>query len=196
MVARRENAGVHEKFAEERYLLRHLDITLDAQGKPMEPQLFMDLSAAKGFASPSPMFSPDGHWLAYAAVQSGLPPSVCGSVPRTWREVANLDERRFGATLVEERARIVLCKQHDVNGGAVQRGEERFSTGTPQLLTQDHIEMRAPYTSYDAAPDGQHFVAFQFPGSRPAVSPEPTVVLNWLDDVRRQVASGQSGAAR
>jgi serine/threonine protein kinase len=58
------------------------------------------------------------------------------------------------------------------------------------------IQLRSPYTSYDAAPDGQHFAAFQFPDDRPVASPEPTVVLNWLDEVRRQVASGQSGASK
>jgi hypothetical protein len=54
--------------------------------------------------------------------------------------------------------------------------------------------MRAPYTSYDVAPDGQHFVAFQFPGSRSAVSLEATVAINWLEEVRRLVVSGQSSS--
>ena len=171
-------------------------ITLDAQGKPMEPQLFMDLSAAKGFASPSPMFSPDGHWLAYAAVQSGLPQvfvvpfpgpggkwqiSTSGGLEPHWS--------KSGHELFYANSTMLMVVPYSVEKNV-------FQAGTPQLLTQDHIEMRAPYTSYDAAPDGQHFVAFQFPGGRPAVSPEPTVVLNWLDDVRRQVASGQSGAAK
>jgi hypothetical protein len=37
---------------------------------------------------------------------------------------------------------------------------------------------------------------FQFPGGRQTASFEPTVVLNWLDEVRRLVAAGQSGAAK
>jgi eukaryotic-like serine/threonine-protein kinase len=71
-----------------------------------------------------------------------------------------------------------------------------FHAGTPQEIPQGKIEMRVPYTSYDVAPDGQHFVAFQFPGGRAAASPEPTVVINWLDEVRRLVASGQSSSSK
>jgi len=56
--------------------------------------------------------------------------------------------------------------------------------------------MRAPYTSYDVAPDGQHFAVFQFPGGSRNGSAEPTVVVNWLEEVRRQVASGQSRAPK
>jgi hypothetical protein len=41
-------------------------------------------------------------------------------------------------------------------------------------------------------PDGQHFVMFQFAGSRANAVSEPTVVLNWLEKVRQLVAAGQS----
>jgi hypothetical protein len=74
--------------------------------------------------------------------------------------------------------------------------QNSFEAGTPEELGHFRIQMRLPYTSYDSAPDGQHFVAFQFPDDRPLASPEPTVVLHWLDEVRRQVASGQAGAAK
>jgi hypothetical protein len=51
--------------------------------------------------------------------------------------------------------------------------------------------MRAPYTSFDTTPDGQHFVAFQFEGGKTTTHPDPTVVLNWLTAVRRQLSSAQ-----
>jgi len=53
--------------------------------------------------------------------------------------------------------------------------------------------LRAPFTSYDVAPDGQHFVIFEFPAGQGASVAEPTVVLNWLDDARQLVAAGQTG---
>jgi len=56
--------------------------------------------------------------------------------------------------------------------------------------------MRAPFTSYDVTPDGQHFVVFQYAGGRAEPSSVPTVVLNWMDEVRRQVTAGQSDAGK
>jgi hypothetical protein len=37
---------------------------------------------------------------------------------------------------------------------------------------------------------------FQFAGGRAASSSAPTVVLNWLDEVRRQVSAAQSDAPK
>jgi hypothetical protein len=54
--------------------------------------------------------------------------------------------------------------------------------------------MRFPYSAFDVAADGQHIVAFQFEGGKKRFRTEPTVVLNWLDEVRRQVASDQTAA--
>ena len=69
-----------------------------------------------------------------------------------------------------------------------------FQAGNPEPLVRDRLEMREPFTSYDVAPDGQHFVIFEFPAGQGSSAAEPTVVLNWLDDARQLVAAGQSGA--
>jgi hypothetical protein len=50
--------------------------------------------------------------------------------------------------------------------------------------------------SYDVMPDGRHFVMFQFAGGRAASTSQPTVALNWLDQVRQLVAAGQSDASK
>jgi serine/threonine protein kinase len=171
-------------------------IKLDEQGKPQEPRLFLDLSGEKGFVSRGPMFSADGDWLAYASVESGRPEifvvpfrgsggkwqiSTSGGVEPHWSKT--------GHELFYVRGAKLMAVPYTVD-------KNSFQAGTPQELGQYRMQMRAPYTSYDIAPDGQHFVAFRFPDDRPPASPEPTVVLNWLDEVRRQVASGQSRIAR
>jgi hypothetical protein len=71
-----------------------------------------------------------------------------------------------------------------------------FQAGKPQTVFANRLELRAPFASYDVAPDGQHFVIFEFPGGTLAATSEPTVVLNWLDEARRQVAAGQSATAK
>jgi hypothetical protein len=71
-----------------------------------------------------------------------------------------------------------------------------FQPGNPQEVFTDRFEPRAPFMSYDVMPDGQHFVMFQFAGGRAAPTSEPTVALNWLDQVRQLVAAGQSNASK
>jgi hypothetical protein len=68
-----------------------------------------------------------------------------------------------------------------------------FQAGKPQTLFADRLEMRAPFSSYDVSPDGQHFVIFQFPGAHTVEVSEPTVVLNWLDQPRQLVPDAQTG---
>jgi serine/threonine protein kinase len=170
-------------------------ITLDEHGKPQKPRSFLDLSGERGFVSRGPMFSPDGRWIAYASVESGRAEvfvvpfpgpggkwqiSTDGGVEPHWSKTAH--------ELFYVRGSTLMAVPYTVD-------KNSFQAGTPQELGP-HIQMRLPYSSYDIAPDGQHFVAFQFPDDQTVASPEPTVVLNWLDEVRRQVASGQSGPAK
>jgi hypothetical protein len=71
-----------------------------------------------------------------------------------------------------------------------------FQAGKPQTVFASRLEMRAPFASYDVAPDGQHFVIFKLPGRAPAATSEPTVVLNWLDQARQLVVAGQTSASK
>jgi serine/threonine protein kinase len=171
-------------------------MSLDQNGKPQEPRTFLEVTTDRTFGTRMPEISTDGHWLAYASAESGVPQiyvvpfpggpgkwqiSAQGGVEPHWS--------KNGHELFYSRMSTLMVVPYtaDKNG---------FHAGTPQEVPQNKIEMRAPYTSYDVAPDGQHFVAFQFPGDHTAASPEPTVVINWLDEVRRLVASGQAGAAK
>jgi serine/threonine protein kinase len=171
-------------------------ITLDEHGKPQEPQPFLDLSGEKGFVARSPMFSADGQWLAYASVESGRGEIFVVPFPGPggkWQISPNGGVEphwsKSGHELFYVRGSTLMMVPYTANRNS-------FEAGTPQELGQFRIQMRLPYTSYDIAPDGQHFVAFQFPDDRPVASPEPTVVLHWLDEVRRQVASGQAGTSK
>jgi hypothetical protein len=71
-----------------------------------------------------------------------------------------------------------------------------FEPGKTRILFGRLFEPRAPYASYDVTPDGQHFVMLQLNGTRASGKVEPTVVLNWLGEVRRQVAAEQSATGK
>lgn len=171
-------------------------VALNQNGKPEEPQVFLEMTNDRTFGTRMPEVSPDGHWLAYVSGESGLPQIYVVPFPRgegKWQISANGGvEPHWSKTshaLFYSRSGSLLAVPYTTE-------KSSFLAGTPQEIPQGHIELRSPYTSYDVAPDGQHFVAFQFPNGNVSVSQQPTVAIHWLDEVRRLVASGQSGSAR
>jgi eukaryotic-like serine/threonine-protein kinase len=170
-------------------------LTLSENGKPDEPRRF--LADSSGTAR-SPRFSPDGRWLAYFSWESGLPQvyvvpssgsggkwqvSTGGGVEPQW---SNTGHELF---YIGAGGGAMMAVPYTVDKNA-------FQPGKPEVLFTDKFENRAPFTSYDVTSDAQHFVVFQFAGGRSAPSSAATVVLNWLDEVRRQVAAGQSDASK
>jgi serine/threonine-protein kinase len=171
-------------------------LTLDEKGKPGEPHRFLD-QASDGKAR-LPQFSPDGRWMSYDSRESGVPQvyvvPVSGSGGKWQISTDGGRESRWSKTghelfYVTLTARSLVAVPYSVD-------KNSFQPGKPDVLFSDRFELRAPFTSYDVMPDGQHFVMFQFAGGRAAPSSEPTIILNWLDEVRRQVTAGQSDAAK
>jgi hypothetical protein len=74
--------------------------------------------------------------------------------------------------------------------------KDSFQPGKPEVLFTDKFEMRAPLTSYDVTPDGQHFVMFQSSSGRSLGNTLPTVILNWMNQVRSLVASAQTDTSK
>jgi len=164
-------------------------LTLDADGKAEAPKLLLP---ATGFPA-YPAFSPDGRWIAYMSGESGTPQvyviPASGSGGK-W-QISNQGgiEPRWssaGHELFYISVRTSMAVPYTVE-------KNSFQAGNPEPVVGDRLEMRAPFTSYDVAPDGQHFVIFEFPAGQGASAAEPTVVLNWLDDARQLVAAGQTG---
>jgi len=171
-------------------------LRMGENGKPEEPRLFADVSRVTSVALPEPEFSPDGHWLAYTSAESGVSQIYVVPFPGPggkWQISTD-----GGAEPRWSRNGHELFYINNGQLVAVTYAVEKnsFQAGKPQVLFESRFEMRAPYTSFDVAGDGQHFVAFQFDGGKPVARAAPTVVLNWLDEVRRQVADGQSTAPR
>jgi eukaryotic-like serine/threonine-protein kinase len=163
-------------------------LRIDDKGKPEEPNKF-------GHGG-LPAFSPDGRWVAFTSFESGMPQvyvvpfpgpggkwqisSDGGTEPRWSKKGHELFYVTSSSSMIE------VPYSLDKNS---------FQPGKPQTLFREQMELRAPFLSYDVAPDGDHFVVFQFPGGRMAATAEPTVVLNWLDQARQLVAAGQSNAS-
>ena len=167
-------------------------LTLDANGKPQEPRQFLPIGSSAFY----PSFSADGRWVAYASVESGLPQVYVVPFESTggkWQiSTDGGTEPRWSKTgheLFYARGSSLMSVPYSVE-------KNSFQAGKPQVLFADRLELRAPFASYDVSPDGQHFVAFEFPGGRLAAASEPMVVLNWLGEARQLVAAGQSDTAK
>lgn len=170
-------------------------LALDENGKPEPPRPFLE-QGSNGRAT-QPQISPDGRWMAYFSWESGVPQiyvvpfsgtggkwqiSTDGGTEPIWSKTGH--ELFYVAT-----GSSLVAVPYSVD-------KNSFQPGKPEVVYSGRFEMRAPFTSYDVTPDNQHFVVFQFAGGRAAPTSVPTVVLNWLDEVRRQVAAGQSDAGK
>ena len=167
-------------------------LSIDENGKPQEPRRFLQ-QGSNGKAR-DPQFSPDGRWLSYMSWESGLAQvyvvPFSGAVGK-WQISTNGGmEARWSKTghelfYITGNGSTLMSVPYSVD-------KNSFQPGNPQELFTDRFEPRAPFRSYDVMPDGQHFVMFQFAGGRATPTSEPTVALNWLDQVRQLVAAGQS----
>jgi len=140
---------------------------------------------ATEFDEHSPMFSPDGHWLAYVSGRSGRE-EVCvqaypGSGP--WHQVSTDGGRepvwsRDGRELFYRSGDRMMVV--DVAAGP------ELSIGLPRVLFEGHYLMGfGGGNMYDVTPDGQRFLMVRQPPD--AAPTEIRVVLNWAEELKRLV---------
>jgi serine/threonine-protein kinase len=154
-------------------------------GKP-EPFL-----RARGF--PMPVFSPDGHWLAYASSETGRAevyvqpfPGPGGKVPIStdgggfpqWSP--NGHELFFFS--LDQRIMVV---EYTAMG-------DSFAPGTPRVWSQQQILRNrggGPFQPFALAPDGKRFAVLLYPdGTTERQNPlRLTFLLNFGDELRRRV---------
>jgi Tol biopolymer transport system component len=175
-------------------------LTVDESGKFSEPRAFMDKKSITngGFdvTVDYPTFSPDGHWLAYMAQQAGAPQIFVVPYPGPggkWQVSSQMGwEPRWsksGHEIFYATSNQMISVPYTVENGA-------FQVGKPEVLFQDRFELRVPFPSFDVSPDGQHFVMFQSSSGRSLGNTLPTVILNWMSQVRAQVAAAQVDSSK
>ena len=170
-------------------------LALDEHGKPEAPRRFLQQgSNGKGTQL---QISPDGRWMAYFSWESGVPQVYVVPFSGTggkWQiSTAGGSEPRWSKTGHEL---FYVASPSSLVAVPYSVDKNSFQPGKPEVVYSGRFEPRAPFTSYDVSPDGQHLVVFQFAGGRASATSAPTVVLNWMDEVRRQVAAGQSDAGK
>jgi serine/threonine protein kinase len=161
-------------------------------GKAQEVQPFTESTSGGSDIENGPSFSPDGHWLAYSSIISGLGQIFVAPYPGSGGKVQVSTDGGYEPHWSKSGHELFYIHVGGLVSVPYSLDKSVFQPGKPQTLFGQIFEIRAPYASYDVAADGQHFVMLQTTGGRSNANIELTVVLNWLGEVRRQVASGQA----
>jgi Tol biopolymer transport system component len=141
--------------------------------------------AQTGSVSQNARFSPDGRWIAYASNESGdfqvyvIPSSRtagkqqisnAGGLQPVWRRDG---KELFYVTLDNTLMSVPITISKE--GVEVSAARQLFRL--PRL-----VGTAGNFTTYDVAPDGQHFLALETPQSTP---PTITVVTNWTAELKK-----------
>jgi serine/threonine-protein kinase len=139
------------------------------------------------FNETSPMFSPDGHWLAYVSDESGRqevyvqpypgpgekwPISIDGGTEPVW----SADGRELFYRNGEQVLTVAV------------EAEPTFTAGKPRLLFEGPYLAELPpaaHPRYHVSPDGQRFLMIRLDPER--ASNQIHVVLNWFEELKSRV---------
>ncbi len=142
-----------------------------------------------------PVFSPDGHWLAYTSNDSGALEVYVRAFPdkgRKWQVSNNGGSYpEWSPTGHELLFRLGTGSQLMTATYSVEGGE--FLPGKPQPWTPAQIANVGVRGAYDIAPDGKHVAALLPAEVQPAEKPENHILflLNFPEELRRRVPVGK-----
>ena len=130
--------------------------------------------------------SPDGHWIAYASDESGRSEIYVQPFPGLggkWQ----ISTDGGGHAVWARNGRELFYRNGDKMMVVEVTTQPNFAPGSPKALFEGQFYTAGlGNTSYDVAPDGQHFLMIQ------PVEPEQgvtqiNVVLNWFEELKRLV---------
>jgi len=164
------------------------DIWVQSLKGEQKPQPFLQ-TPANEFA---PMFSPDGHWLAYQSDLSGRSEVYVRSFPDPGGKMQISTE---GGTqpMWARNGRELFYRDGDKMMAAAVETTPAFAAAKPRLLFEGHYETGlglAAVANYDVSPDGQRFLMIKASEQESAAT-QLNVVLNWSDELRRLAPAGK-----
>jgi len=136
------------------------------------------------FNEGSPLFSPDGRWLAYGSNESGRDEIYVQPYPGPgvkWPiSTEGGTEPRWSAD-----GRELFYRLGDKMMVVEVQSEPAFTSGRPQLVFEvPYLRDQFATSNYDISPDGQRFLMIK---ADQAEVPQINVVLNWFEELKRLV---------
>ena len=150
-----------------------------------KPELFLQAS----FQERSPVFSPDGRWIAYMSNETGRFRVYVQAFPykHVKRQISGDGGLQpawshNGRELFFQSEGVLMAASYQARG-------DSFVAEKPRVWFGKEIPTFGPAMSYDPAPDGKHVVAL-LPADTPE-EPHNRVIflLNFFDELRRRVPS-------
>jgi serine/threonine-protein kinase len=138
-----------------------------------------------------PSFSPDGRWIAYASNMSGAWEIYVRRFPDNGTEIrisrAEGVVPRWspnGRDLLYRTAQRLMVVSYKIEG-------DSFTTDMPRPWSEDLFTDTGILPSFDVSPDGERIVALMPAGApkKPQSANHVTFMLNFVDEVRRRLAS-------
>ena len=157
-----------------------------------KPEVFLHTSFSEAY----PVFSPDGHWLAYSSDESGTPELYVRLFPGPGGKLQistgggsypiwSRKEHKLYFLTPDWR---IMVLDYVANGGS-------FVPGKPQLWSPRSLVYMGGLYPYDLAPDGKSFaVVLDTAGTEQEQKRTESVVvlLNFFDELRRKVPTGKN----
>jgi eukaryotic-like serine/threonine-protein kinase len=164
-----------------------LDLADAEHPKAGKPELFLSTPKADVEAQ----FSPDGHWIAYSSLESGVYEVYVRPFPLRadggkWQVSAHggrfpLWSRTAKEMFYAETGRI-MAVPYAVSGGV-------FAPGPPRRWSEATLSPSGNFSPYDLAPDGKRFAAFLARDNEDSTrgNVHVTFLLNFFDELKRRV---------
>ena len=158
---------------------------------PREPKVFLNST----YEVTSPVFSPDGRWLAYASNESGNYEVYVRPFPGPggkWQ----ISTEGGGFPKWSRNGKELFYRAQDskLMVAAYTASGDSFVAGKPQLWSPGQFVDLGPfYNSFALHPDGKRFAVLKAPGAgETAPVHKVTFIFNFFDELRRKVPTGKN----
>jgi eukaryotic-like serine/threonine-protein kinase len=141
------------------------------------------------FNEGGPVFSPDGHWLAYISDESGRPEIYVKPYPGPggkWQ----ISTEGGSEPAWNRNGRELFFRSGSKMMAVEVTTQPTFSAGKPKVLFEGQywgVQAGQMGTAYDVSPDGQRFLMIKPVEQTGAAPTQINVVLNWFEELKQKV---------
>ena len=135
-----------------------------------------------------PVFSPDGHWVAYRSNESGRQEIYVQPFPSTGAKW--LISTEGGEEAAWARSGELFYRNGDQMMAVDITTEPTFTHGNPKLLFEGRYISSGFRSQYDVTPDGQRFLMIKESEQELAVT-QLNIVLNWFEELKRLASANR-----